>query len=149
MKQKCLMILMASGLLVIGAVLPAACASNEIEAPAQEKLTQIIEDVTPQQAFELIQENEGNPDFIIIDVRTPQEFVEGHIENAINIDYQADRFEGEVNKLDKGNIYLIYCRTGNRSSGALGVMVGLGFTEVYHLALGIVGWIDEGMPTVK
>ena len=55
----------------------------------------------------------------------------------------------EINKLDKNKTYLIYCRSGNRSRGALSVMVELGFRAVYHLSVGINGWVEEGFPITK
>ena len=128
---------------VLGTMLTGSCASVT-EAP-----TQIIQDVNAKEAFDLIQEHKGNPRFVIIDVRTPEEFAEGHIANAVNIDFRAEDFRSEIGQLDKGNIHFIYCRSGNRSRGALEIMIELGFVEVYHLSTGIIGWLDEGLPTVK
>ena len=110
---------------------------------------QIIQDITAQEAFNLIQENKGNPDFVIIDVRTPEEFTDGHLEDAINIDFRSESFENEVSRLDKGNPYLIYCKSGGRSRGALDMMVKLDFKEVYHLSVGIIVWQEEGFPVTK
>jgi len=62
-------------------------------------------------AYTLIQKNKGNPDFVILDVRTPAEFADEHIENAINLDYYSETFRDDLNKLDKTKTYLIYCRT--------------------------------------
>ncbi len=134
-------------LLVIGVILAGGCA--EVAAPEREAPAQIIENVTPREAFALIQDNEDNPDFIIIDVRTPEEFAEGHVEDAIIIDFYSESFRSEVNALDKNKTYLIYCRSGGRSGKALKIMVELGFTEVYNMAGGIVDWKAEGLPTTK
>ena len=112
-------------------------------------LTQIVEDVSPQEAFTLIQENNNNPNFMIIDVRTPGEFSEGHIEGAINVDYRSAAFSDEINNFDKNKEYLIYCRSGNRSRGALEVMSELGFALINHLLDGIIGWNDAGYPIVQ
>ncbi len=110
-----------------------------------------LENITPQEAFNLIQENQHNPDFIIIDVRTPEEFAEGHIENAINIDFLSVTFTDEISKLDKNKTYLIYytCQCGNVSRKVLKVMVELNFREVYNIRDGLDGWKAEGLPTVK
>ena len=51
---------------------------------------QTIEEVNAREAFELIQDNRNNPDFVIIDVRTPQEYAEGHVEDSVNIDFNSD-----------------------------------------------------------
>jgi rhodanese-related sulfurtransferase len=128
---------------VFGNLLTASCA-GKTEAP-----TQITEDVSAEQAFNLIQENRSNPDFIIIDVRTPEEFNDGHIENALNIDFRSDNFSSEIDKLDRDNTYLVYCKSGGRSRGAVDMMLQMDFKEVYNLVVGITGWIEEGLITVK
>jgi len=133
--------------LVIGVVLIGGCA--EIATPQQEVPTQTIENITPQEAFTLIQNNQNNPDFVIIDVRTPQEFAEEHIENAINIDFRSETFRDELSKLDKNKTYLIYCRSGGRSGNALNIMEELNFEEVYNMSGGIIVWNTEGLPTIK
>ena len=144
MKQKSLLKLIPLLLLVImGAALTSSCAEKA------EVQTQIIADITAQEAFELIQENKNNPDFIIVDVRTPAEYDEGHIENALNVDFNSGNFESEIGKLDRAKKYLMHCRSGNRSRGALEIMVELDFEEVYHLYEGIIGWDKAGYPTIK
>jgi len=115
----------------------------------QETPTQIIEDITPQEAFTLIQENQDNPDFVIIDVRTPEEFAEEHIENAINLDYRSETFQDELNILDKNKTYLIYCRSGGRSGNALAIMAELDFWEVYNMSGGINQWKAEELPILE
>ena len=110
---------------------------------------QVIADITPQVASKLIEENRNNPDFIIIDVRTPEEFATGHIENAINIDFRSESFEDSINELDKNKTYLVYCRTANRSRSAVNIMEELDFNEIYHMLGGIVQWEAEGLPIAK
>ncbi len=149
MSLKKLMLLVLSVSLVIGAVLTAGCIGGETITPTQEIPTQIIENITPQEAFTLIQNNKTNPDFVILDVRTPEEFADGHIENTINIDYYSETFRDELDKLDKNETYLIYCRSGNRSGKTLDMMVELNFKEVYNMLGGIVQWEAEGLPTTK
>ena len=86
---------------------------------------------------------------IILDVRTLEEFKEGHIEKAINIDFYSENFENNLNKLDKTKKYIIYCRSGNRSGTALKIMEDLKFMEVYNV-LGGIGSISKiGFPLVK
>ncbi len=130
--------------LAIGAILTGGCVGQVSEAP-----TQIIENITPQEAFTLIQDNENNPDFVILDVRTPEEFADGHIENAINLDYYSETFRDELNKLGKNKKYLIYCRSGNRSGKTLNIMERLNFREVYNMLGGIIQWEAEGLPTTN
>jgi rhodanese-related sulfurtransferase len=109
----------------------------------------ILQDVGVQEAFDLIQQNQGNPDFIIVDVRTPEEFNDGHIENAVNIDFYSETFRQDLDKLDKSKVYLVYCRSGNRSGQAMDIMDELGFQEVYNLDTGIQEWIAKGFPVIK
>jgi rhodanese-related sulfurtransferase len=112
---------------------------------------QISESITPQEASALIQKNQGNPDFVIIDIRTPEQFAEGHIENAINLYYASDNFQNELNKLDKNKTYLIYytCACGGIDKKTLDLMTELGFTEVYNISRGLDQWKAEGLPTVR
>ena len=70
---------------------------------------------------------------IVIDVRTPAEFKEAHTKQALNIDVTQDDFKTKIVKLDKTDTYKIYCRSGNRSERALGIMKELGFTHVENL----------------
>ena len=84
------------------------------------------------------------PDTVILDVRTPAEFAQGHLPGAVNIDVESPTFADEVDKLDKTVPYAVYCRSGNRSGVALDVMSGAGFTGAYHLAGGITAWQAEG-----
>jgi len=103
--------------------------------------------VEPREAAGLMREYAGNPDFMVIDVRTPGEFAHDHLEGATLIDYRSHGFAKQIAELDRNKAYLIYCRTGNRSTGALAVMKGLGFRKVYHLDGGIERWRADGLPT--
>ncbi len=107
-----------------------------------------VEKIDAQAAFELIQQNQGNPDFVVLDVRTPQEYVEERLADAVNLDFYEENFRSDLDKLDKARTYVVYCRTGNRSAQAAAIMEELGFQRVYD-AGGIVEWIEKGLPTVK
>jgi phage shock protein E len=76
-------------------------------------------------------------DVVIIDVRTPAEFAEGHLPSALNIDFQSGNFEQEIESLDKTVTYAVYCRSGNRSSQATAIMAKAGFTNIYDLQGGV------------
>ncbi len=88
-------------------------------------------------------------DIIIIDVRTPQEFAQGYISGAINIDIYNPNFAKEIAKLDKNKHYLIYCRSWNRSKAAMKLMKQLGFKKVNDLEWWINNWIKIGFPIIK
>lgn len=81
---------------------------------------------------------------ILIDIRTLDEFNSGHIDDAINIDFYSPLFRSELNALDKNKTYLIYCRTGSRTSQAMNIMKSHGFVEVYELNGGITAWSRSG-----
>ena len=105
-----------------------------------------VTDVTVEQAHELIQKRSGNADFVILDVRTPAEFREGHVAGAIILDLSAPDFEKRLSALDRGKTYLVYCRSGNRSARAVQAMERLGFRSVYHMNQGILGWQQKKLP---
>jgi rhodanese-related sulfurtransferase len=113
------------------------------------ELPQPFGTILPKGAYELIQQNKGNPNFVLIDVRTPEEFMSGHIEGAVNINYHDNDFIENLDKQDKNKTYLIYCRTGRRSGDTLNVMKRLKFKEVYRILGDIVRWKAEGLPLVK
>jgi rhodanese-related sulfurtransferase len=70
--------------------------------------SQTIAKVIPSEALNLIQENQGNPDFIIVDAQPIEEYERRHIDGAINIPIDTEAFRNELNKLDKNKTYLIY-----------------------------------------
>lgn len=86
---------------------------------------------------------------ITLDVRTPGEFNEGHIEGALLVDFQSGNFENEIESLDKKKTYAVYCRSGNRSGQAVKVMSEAGFTNLYNLDGGVIDWANAGLPLVK
>jgi rhodanese-related sulfurtransferase len=83
---------------------------------------------------------------VVLDVRTPKEFDESHIIGAINIDYKNENFREEVQKLDKGKKYFIYCRSGKRSANSRKIMNELGIKKVYDLNGGIIAWKKQEYP---
>ena len=87
-------------------------------------------------------------DVITLDVRTPGEFSEGHIEGAINIDVEGASFDSEIANLDKTKSYAVYCRSGRRSIIAVDKMANAGFDLLFNLEDGINDWIANGLPLV-
>ena len=77
----------------------------------------------------------------ILDVRTKAEFEKGHIENAINIDWNATNFEDKINIFDKTKPIFVNCQLGGRSKKAANKLVLLGFNTIYELDGGIATWI--------
>ncbi len=108
----------------------------------------VVENISTEKGYELISNNTKNPDFRILDVRTPGEFAGGHISNATNIDYQSSTFKDNLKQLDRDKTFIVYCRSGNRSSKAVKIMNELGFKSVYNMG-GIIDWENRGYPVVK
>lgn len=137
-------------LLVTALTLSFGCTKSSPEITAditpQPAPSQIIADITTQEASALIEEN---PDLIIIDVRTRAEFDSGHIENAINIDRNFETFRDELDNLDKDKTYLVYCAMGVRSANARDIMKELGFMEAYNMLDGINQWKADGLPITQ
>lgn len=78
----------------------------------------------------------------ILDVRTAGEFHSGHIPGAINIDVTSPDFKDRIDALDKNKNYLVYCRSGHRSSLACSMLTAKGF-KAFNLADGICNWNEE------
>ena len=114
-------------------------------APAGSAVT----NVTVGKAQAMMKERAGTADFVIVDVRTPEEFAEGHIAGAVNLDVQAKDFEKKLRALDRKKNYLVYCRTGNRSRKATVAMEALGFRSIFHMNEGIVKWKQQNLPLTR
>lgn len=112
-------------------------------------LYQSLKDINVNDAYAMIQTRAGDPDFVILDVRTPEEFETEYIQDAINIDYYSENYRDDLDTLDKEKTYLIYCRTDRRTGESLSIMRELGFVEVYNMDGGINSWKAEGFPTVE
>ncbi len=103
--------------------------------------TAVVESITPQEASDIL----DTPGAVLLDIRTPDEFVAGHIAGAENIDYYAADFAARLAALDPAGNYVIYCRSGNRTTAALEVFRDLGFTNVHAIDGGIVAWEAAGL----
>jgi rhodanese-related sulfurtransferase len=105
-----------------------------------------IRNITPQDAFKLIQDNLNNPNFIILDVRTSKEHHGGHIKGSELMDYSQPNFAQKIQSIDQEKTYLVYCRSGVRSSNAAKIMIASGISDVYNLAGGVMGWDRSKLP---
>ncbi|MCT4582177.1 MAG: rhodanese-like domain-containing protein [Flavobacteriales bacterium] len=77
---------------------------------------------------------------LLLDVRTPNEYQQGHIDGAKNLDYFDKSFKTELAKFDKGVPVYVYCRSGGRSAKAMQIMKEMGFETVYNLKGGYLAW---------
>ena len=135
MKQK-------SGAIILGALLAVLLLGSAAAGSAA------LTSIGPDEAYELIQRRGGDPDFLILDVRTPGEYEAGHIAGSVNIDFYGESFAAELDRLDRDRTYLIYCRSGNRSGRTLGAMKKLGFKDVYNMNGGFMQWQLMSYPVV-
>lgn len=106
-----------------------------------------LQTVSPEAAQSVI--DEASTDLVVLDVRTPDEFGAGHLENAINLDYYAGDFGDQLAGLDKDVPYVLYCNSGNRSADTLDMMAERGFAKVTEIDGGIQAWAQAGLPLVK
>lgn len=79
-------------------------------------------------------------DYILLDVRTPQETALGKIDDALEIDFKGQEFESSINQLDPNKVVLIYCRSGKRSTKAAKLLEQKGFKKIYNLDGGFLKW---------
>ncbi len=118
-----------------------------VTACSSDTTTQSIELVSPADVAQVIADDPAG--LVVLDIRTPEEFNEARLADAIMVDFYADDFADQLDTLDKDVPYVMYCRTGNRSSDAVKTMKGLGFVEVYEIDGGIVNWYEQGYPVVN
>ncbi len=93
---------------------------------------------------ETFQTRMAEPDMVVLDVRTPEEYAAGHLAGAVNIDLESADFSERIDELDPKSSYDVYCRSDNRSGVAVEEMVDDGFVDVVHLDGGIVDWESVG-----
>ncbi|QGY42127.1 T9SS type A sorting domain-containing protein [Maribellus comscasis] len=109
----------------------------------------IYKKLTVQLCDSLINANETNPNFVIIDVRTPSQWLAEHLQGSINRNYYDSDFTEQLDALPRHKTYLIHCQSGGRSSGTFTKMQNLGFAEVYDMQGGISSWKSASLPTTS
>lgn len=106
-----------------------------------------INTVSAQQAAATIAD--APPGLIVLDVRTPEEFAEGHLQGAVMIDFYSDDFDAQLATLDPDVPYVLYCRSGNRSGQTIPKLEALGFQSVENIDGGVVAWTGAGLPLIR
>ena len=101
-------------------------------------------DITAAQSLALLNHRGQDPDFAVLDVRTPGEYLTRHIIGALNIDYFSSTFIADLDALDKDTVYLLHCASGGRSGQVHDDMLSLGFHEVYNMLYGLGAF--QGVP---
>ena len=103
-------------------------------------------EINSKEAFTMLQKNNK---IVVLDVRTPGEFNDGHIKGAVNIDIHDPDALRKIDKLDHNTVYLVHCRTNHRSKIAADHMVQSGFKTVYQMMDGYMGWAANNLPAQK
>ena len=83
-------------------------------------------------------------DYILVDVRTAEEFESGHIQDALNFDFYSESFDNDILTLDKSSSIILYCRTQNRSTKTANYLKENGYKEITVLVGGITSWVKNG-----
>ncbi len=109
-----------------------SCQANTVD-------TLSYDQISPEEAKTIM---DTETDYVILDVRTADEYAEGHIPNAINLDHEAISAQAEALLPDKDALILVYCRSGRRSKIAAEALVELGYSNVKEFG-GIIDWPFE------
>ncbi|MEM9480171.1 MAG: rhodanese-like domain-containing protein [Verrucomicrobiota bacterium] len=133
-------------LIWVSACTPSAPAPEE-KSPAAPPTTEApgIRDVDLAEAKRLVDEES---DLVILDVRTAEEFADGHLEGATNVDYLVaeEDFRKNLEGINRTAPILMHCQSGGRSAHVAEIMQEMGFEDVAHLNAGFAGWKDAGHP---
>lgn len=131
---------------VVVSLLTASCGNSQNTKPETANTsTEVIVNVDAKTFNELSVSQPGT----ILDVRTPEEWAEGTLKDAIKMNYQGDSFETEIESLDKNTPIYVYCKRGGRSSSAAEILKEKGFAKIYNLDGGITSWQENGFEVVK
>ena len=128
----------------------AACQNKAASTATDSPGSEPTEVATNEPIYKVVSSDEfagmlkNQTDVQLVDVRRPTEFAQGHIEDALNIDFFGTAFTKEFEKLDKDKPVLLYCRTGKRSKASAKKLSAMGFQEVYDLKGGYLGWVKSG-----
>ena len=112
----------------------------------KETKVQLSQDIFPAEAWELITKNRDGDDLVIIDVSTPQEYKDLHLEGAVNVNLLSRFFKTRLDVMNKSKTYVVYCKVGGRSKIAQKLMQQFGFRIVYNVVGGTLLWEEEGLP---
>lgn len=109
----------------------------------------IKENITCEQAYELIQKHKDDDNFVIIDFRPIEKYRNAYLENAVFYDIFLKGADEWLDKLDRKKTYLLYCTIGHRSGIALEKMKKMGFENVFHMYEGVRVWKKKGYKTLS
>ena len=145
---------MKKQLLLATSILFLAYSCGEAEETTQDNTEEVTEEISTEDDIETVVEGNLAADVesevfkqyideekgLLLDVRTTEEFNEGHIEGALNIDFYGETFENSLDSLDPATTVLVYCQAGGRSGQTMEMLANKGFSEVYNLVGGYGNW---------
>ena len=117
-------------LLIICPLIVLSCKNNSTDNVIGTTETSVIQNISVKDIPAI---HNKNIDIKFLDVRTPEETAEGIISGALKIDYRGDNFKDEIDKLDRSQSYIVYCKSGGRSSKTADLMKQMGFKSIYNL----------------
>ena len=126
-------------LLVVGLV-AAACGGSSTATDQDIRL------VTPGAAFQVLDEQPA--DLVVLDIRTPEEFAGPRLPNAVNVDFYDADFADQLDELDKTATYVLYCRSGNRTSQAIPIMREAGGGDFFLLIPSFLSILHRHVPNL-
>ena len=141
---------LAAGLTIVSLGVAASCGGDDGDAEPDASIVLTDPTVTP---FSLITNDQAiammaaDDSVVLVDVRTPAEYAQGHIADAVNVDFEGADFASAIGELPADGRYIVYCRSGNRSAQALIAMRDAGFSDVYDMG-GLQAWMANGHPIV-
>lgn len=135
-------VLAVSFALVLAGVSPLLAQQTNVPGPAVKPAAKLVE---PTEAKKLI----DGKKVVILDVRSPAEYANGHLHGSTNIDIRDPQFQARIDKLDKNQTYLVHCAVGMRSARACEAMDKLEFKNLYDLKGGLTAWEKAGLPLEK
>lgn len=117
-----------------------ACKNQAKESPVEKNTIVVVQNITVKDIPSI---NSSKQNLKFLDVRTPEETADGIIAGAIKIDYRADKFEDKLDKLNRDDSYIVYCRSGGRSSKTADIMKQMGFKSIYNLEGGYTAFAGK------
>jgi phage shock protein E len=124
--------------ILCSAILLSACAPS---SPGKDSAA-VVQNIDVQVAQSSLKDN----GVIVLDVRTPEEYAQGHIPGAKLMDFHGDNFAAELKALDPKAHYVVYCASGNRSNKATQMMQSENFQNVSNVLGGFQAWQSQGLP---
>jgi rhodanese-related sulfurtransferase len=122
-------------------ILSLSCNTKQQSKSQEKELSAIV--VNP------VEFKEKSINQVVVDVRTPDEYSEGHIEGAVNVNYFDSNFSEQISKFEKTKPIFVYCRSGKRSTSAASKLIELGYNQVYNLEGGILNWASNNFQIIE